>query len=454
MALDLQSPNFSGTAAIAGRGISNLGLESAGALGLQAVQTLKQEEAAKRQAALEQMRIGQEGGLALAQQGIARQGLLQQQDQFNQEQANKERANAQGLSQYAQERADKLTGIDQIDAQKKAELDLEKQKFMMVKQQQEMAKLVDEKAEKLHEKGAFASYGLLAMNQAKTPEEAQSLRMEILKEAKDKGFIDDTEYKNGTQSSISMFKNMLGYKVMQTGMAKEYQDMLPKPVKNQQGNVSFSMDPTTGAVNFSSVLTKPVAGDAQKDIISAEDNLNELDKITSSVPDEFFGANAVAQPINKVREWAQNLPVIGSVVKPDEKTKKTTELYSNLQGGLQNMSMQIIKELSGVAYSDSQLAFLKEILPTIGPTSIKSEFLGRAANLKEFFNRVKATREDLLSKGITIDNPQYKEEMLSNMKSMVNQSAPSEDKNSALRQFLLNKGHSPEQVDQYLKGVK
>lgn len=438
MALDLQSPNFSGTAAIAGRGISNLGLESAGALGLQAVQMLKQEEAAKRQAALEQMRIGQEGGLALAQQGIARQGLLQQQDQFDREQARQQAVMAQQGSQFQDDMNFKRTGLDQVDAQKKAELDLEKQKFMMVKQQQEMAKLVDEKAEKLHEKGAFASYGLLAMNQAKTPEEAQALRMEILKEAKDKGFVDDAEYKNASKASISMFKNMLGYKVMQTGMAKEYQDMLPKPVKGQQAGSSIQFD-SNG--NIASINVAPTLANTTK----AEETLNDrsqallkLGEMQKNFNPEYFTKLSQAKNwVSKQAEVNKGIPAVGTgfdkaaeylTGKKAEERSADIQKFTDYMNSVEQFFNQTYKQpMTGAAVGEDELKKLRA--GYLSGDMSASEAKGALDQLVRKYVGEVEFNKNFLRKGADI----------------------SPGNTSALREHFRKEGFSEEKINQFIK---
>jgi hypothetical protein len=90
------------------------------------------------------------------------------------------------LAQNAQENASKNAlmnrTLDISENDKKADNAVNAQKA-------EWVKLLAEKKEAIHEKGAFAAYGLMAMNGAKTPEEGNTARNEIVKEALAKGFM-------------------------------------------------------------------------------------------------------------------------------------------------------------------------------------------------------------------------------------------------------------------------
>jgi hypothetical protein len=178
MAIQLGSPNFAGLAGMASGG-SNVPLASPGALGLQALQQMQAQQASLRDNSLGRAQLAQQGALGLAQQSYQQQALQQQQlaaqmqaDQFKQSQ----QADAAKMAALARQQ-DRAFGAE--DRQMSfAEKQLE-QKIAAEKQAREMAKLLDMKKEDLQARGSMAAYGLMAMKGAKTPEEFQSIRMEL-----------------------------------------------------------------------------------------------------------------------------------------------------------------------------------------------------------------------------------------------------------------------------------
>jgi hypothetical protein len=426
MAIDIQPPNYSGLVALAGKNVP-LNIQPTGALGLQALQEKYNNEASLRDAALKQMQLQQQGQLGLLSNQTQNRQLDMQQAQQQQQNAMaqndlayKQQQLAQQNNQFNQSLNQDQSKINAQGNQFNQELDLKNRILAEQTSKDQMAKLLADTKAKIQEKGAFASYGLMAMSGAKTSDEQQQIRTTILQEAKANHYMSDDEIQLASQMPLSQFTNGLKFKVMQFGQAKEYKDMInAQKAQNPTSGLTQVFDPNTGQLVYSSNMTKPNETQAQKDIMFANDNVAELKQLYKNVPEEFFGATALGQPATKVREWAQNIPIIGKAIGPSDEAKKSLESYSGLQSTSNMLSMNIIKQLSGVQYSDKQLEFMNQILPQFGPSTVKSEFNGRAENLLRFFDEIKNNRDQLLKSGIPIGSPEYKDQMLNIMQNAV-----------------------------------
>ncbi len=415
MALQINAPDFGALNRVAGNS-GNLNLPIPGALGLQALQTSNaaQNAALDRQSrdqailqsqGLQQQQLAQQGLLASQQNQLAQQKMAQQGSQFDVSAALDRDKLAAGIGQQ-----DRMFGLEQ---QKQG---LAEQELAMKGQAMEMAKLADLTKAQIHEKGAFASYARLAIGQAKTPEEANQMRNEILKDAVNSKHISLEEAKAAAQMPLSQFKNSLDYKIMQYGAVNDFKDMMAatKPAADKTGtHIEFNADGSIRSIAQDAAA--PVKAQAQKDIMFADDNISELKNMYKNVPDGFFGASALGQPVTWAREWAEKAPIVGKMLGPSKESKDSLEAYSSLQGQSNNMAMNVIKQLSGVQYSDKQLEFMNQILPQIGPGAVKSQFEGRSKNLLRFFDIIKKERQDLLKSGVDVNSAEYKDNLLSKM---------------------------------------
>ena len=376
--LDISPANLTGLAALAGRGDMNLNLPVSGELGLKALQLNMQNEQAKRE---ELYRL---------------QALKQQaQSQDYQTLAMSQGGNGGGRSSYPQsipkldELKQQLAALNQNQPQQQVD---PRQKGME-NLQKEMAKLLDEDDVSTKEKGEFAVNFKNMLDQATTPEEAQQIRNEGLKIAKANKYLTSDEADAASKLPLSQFKRGLELKAMQYGIANKY----------KEANKGISSD--------TSDLSAAAKTQTQKDIIMSDDNISQLRDLVSSVPDNFFGASSLGQQATKAQEWGENIPGIGKALAPSKEAKEDLKKYSTFQGKAESLSLQIIKQLSGVAYTDSQLEYLKSILPAIGPTTTKSQFEGRSQALFEWFEGIKARRQQLLEEGITLGSKEYNEQM-------------------------------------------
>lgn len=453
MALDIQAPNLSGLASLAGHS-APLNIAPTGALGLQAFQQRSANEASLREDAIrraqlqqQQQQMQQQGQLALGQQSIQRQAMEQQGAQQDRQGLLAERQmgmDKQKLAmlggQFQDEMAFKQQQLGQVGDIAKTNAEIDKQKLFQEHQQEAMKKLLDENKETINAKGAHASYGLMALRGAKSPEEAQQISNEFIKEALSKKYVTEEEAKMFSQMPLSMRQNVLTAKIIEFGKANEFKAAQPEKEKDSTGGTSEVILPD-GTVVKSSSPTKAVTGDVQKKIMGAENNLKELDYMLKNVPDHYFGLEAFGQTGNYLRELGQIIPG----VEPSKEDKADFKRYSEMEGQVKNLSMNIIKDLSGLSYTDKQLEFMNDIVPQIGKLATRSQFEGRAENLRRFFSQVKKYNQDILKDGIITEGSEaHKEALLDKMRS-----APIGK--PSLREHLESLNFSKEKIDAALK---
>ena len=249
MAIDIQQPNYSGLVAIAGKS-APLNIAPTGALGLQALQQGQANQASLRDAALRQQAIQQQGQLGLLTNQTQNRALdmqnMQQQRQGllakNAQTLEQQKLGMQG-SQFQDEMELKRDQMALQGQQAAGDADLKNRILAEDVAKRQMVELMADKKEKIQEKGAFASYGLIAMKGAKSSEEAQQIKMEFLREAGEKKLMSPEELKAASQMPISQFQNALKYKVMQFGQVKEYRDMMDAQAPaaaSSSGTVSYT----------------------------------------------------------------------------------------------------------------------------------------------------------------------------------------------------------------------
>ena len=452
MPIQINPVDFGGLGRLAGgaNGISNL--PTPGALGLQSLQVSNanrnaimdrrsQDQAMLLRQGLAQQQLDQQGLLANQQNQLEQQKLAQQNAQFAQ---NAQLDQAKLAMQQGQ--FDTSSGLE---AQKIA---IEKQKADQEAQAKQMLSLVQLNKDELTKRGAFASYGLMAMKNAKTPEEANQIRSAMVQEALSNKFITDVQAKAAATMPISQYMGTLAQSVIGAGLANDYKSMMDanKPAADKSGtHIEFNPDGTIKSL--SQDPTAPNKTVAQADLMFAQDNSKELRQLYNKVPDSFFGASALKQPTTAVREWAQKIPVIGNIVGPNEEDKKQLESYSGINGASEMLAMKVIKQLSGVQYSDKQLEFLKAIIPSIGSDTVKSVFEGKAQNLFRLYDQIKQDRTDLLNKGFKIGSPEYTAQMSDRLQgAAANLNAAPVD--SGLSAYLKGKGYSDADIEAYMKG--
>lgn len=444
MPIQINDPNLSGLTALAGRS-GNLNLPVPGALGLQAVQTATAQSAARAQAAAEQQRIIQQW----SQQKLLRDQMAQQGVLAQQENATAQQRLAQEAAQYAGTSDYRERALAQTGELGQANVDIEKQKLAQQQQQQMMVKLADMSKQELKERGAYASYGMMAMQNAKTPEEANQIRASMVPEALSKGYIQKEQADAMMKMPLSQYKALLGQSIIATGVANDFKDTLAATApKGPVPGTTTIYDPQTGKPIYTSTVSKPETNKLQADLVGAKDSLREVDNIYKNVDDKFFGAAALGQGVTYLRELGESIPGVGKYIAPSQESKDTYTKYSNLQAATNGLAMDVIKEKSGVQYSDQQLAFMMKILPEFGPTVTKSNFEGKVQNLRRYLNEVISSRNDLLKNNFQLGTPEY-EQAMSQKIDDIQSNFFNKEKSPAdiLRQGLSDQGFSKEAIE-------
>ena len=443
MGLDISPANFSGLAALAGGGGGNLNLpNNAGAMGLQALQLQMAQEEARKNQQLKLLQLQQQaqtqdyGTLAASGQGSGGYSRAMP-----------------DISQLKQQLAALNQGQQQQDVSgQQPQADPRQQAMDALKKQ--MTKLLDEDDESVAEKAAFATYANDVMKKATTPEEAQAIRKEILSIARDKKYMNYDEIEYASKLPLSRFSAELQIKAMQYEM-----------VKGAKGKYSKKSEEEDSADPNVSDLTKTTTDKMQEDLIQSDDNIRQLKELVENVPDNYFGAAALGQDITAGKAWLGSVPGIGKYLDASPKDKEDLKKFGKFHSKAESLSLQIIKQLSGLAYTDDQLEYLKSILPTIGKGTTRPTFDGRSTALFEWFDGIKAKRQELLAKGITLESKP--EEYKAAMKNFIIPATKTEEESDApstqvsssgevtaekMRKHLKAKNkYSDEEIETYIK---
>ncbi len=465
MAIDIQQPNYSGLVAIAGKS-APLNIQPTGALGLQALQQQQANAAALRANALGQAQLQQQGQIAQGSQNIQQRQL----DQQYQQQLAQQRYNS-GLLQQASSKNKFDQALDaakyqqaglkdqnslamdvlkyqQTGANQQNDVALRSQKNQLDAHKQMMDQLNKDNETTLKEKGAFASYGLLSMRNAKSPEEAQQIRAEIIKDAVKKKYISEDDAAAAAKMPSSQFSLLLGSQIVNAGVAKDFKAQ-QEALRPEQTGLTQVFDPQTGQLVYSAEVTKPEKNKFEADIVGAKDSLREINNLYQNVTPDMFGASALKQNVTYLRELGQSIPGIGKYLKPSTEDTDALTKYSNLQAATNGLAMDVIKEKSGVQYSDQQLQFMMKILPEFGPTIVKSVFDGKVQNLNRYLGAVIQSREELLKNKFKLGTPEFEQAMSKKIDDIQLHFFDSDKVKAA-----LDAGHSQAEIDAWYAAHK
>ena len=412
--INIPQPNLGALASVAGRGgnLSNLG-----GLGLQAIQQLQAAQQNQQRLALEKMRLQDASGLGLLANNRANRALDQQkylteraQDLQGRGLLQQERQMAQRGDQFQQGLDFKREQLAQQGALGAGQLDLEKQKLAAVAQQKELARLLDEKKETIEQKKNFTGYAMYAIQNAKTPEEKQMLRQEILKEAESKGYLSKEKKRKYSQMPLSQFERQIQMDGMALGAVDDYKKMMDAQLKPESKGGKKIYDPETGKLIFSSEPTSTNTTRIQEDISEGDKKLQVIRRIKKKIKKEFLtykgqvGANLAAKA-----EKASNIPIIGSALdsaagyvtgKNKEERSKFLQSKQNFANEIGQMFMAYKKEITGVAARPEEVEDLKQIM--INEDMSESEIIGAMNQLIEKSMSEQEASKKTLRQGIDI----------------------------------------------------
>lgn len=303
MAINITPPNFAGTSAIAGRGINNAAITNPGALGLEAYQMMQASKQAAQQQAMQQMQMRQQGEIALRQQQAQRaeqaqqaqyqQGLLGQQAGAQDLQRNAQMMQGQ---QNAAENAYRQQALAQSGQLGQAGIDVDRQRLFQEAQKVEIAKMMEEKADKLKQKGAFAAFGKISLDRAESPAAAQAVTEEFVKEGLSLGLLDKEQAAQFRKMPIQSRKNTLEYMMMLTDSVGKYKELTEEKKK---GPSRRTYNPDGSITEDFADPTAPVATEAMKNIQSGKKILNQFEVIKKGYKPEYF------TNLNEAEGWTQ-----------------------------------------------------------------------------------------------------------------------------------------------------
>lgn len=434
MSLNINPPNFSG---LSSPNVTNLNLTVPGALGLQAYQVRSEEELkqaqmqlaredAIRRAGLDNMQIKQQGELGLRQDQRERQklGLLESQmkDEVSMnnrkldlaEQQSNGMLRSKDLAQQLkeQQRIDNISikqlGLRQKDQHHRDNLGTDQQKLMLEYQKQVMSKLKDEKKETLKEKGAHASYMLMSLENAKTPEEANQISNMAINEAVEKGYVTKEQAKYFSKLPISLRKEELKKQIINFGVASEHVAMNKQ--KGAEGSTKVTL--SDGTVIESQGLTKANETEAQKKVMSTEKDLSELGNLRKEFQEKYFTKKGQFQNwSSKAAEEWKGVPIMEqgaealasfTTGKDPEARKKDIREHTKYANAVEQFFFKFQHDISGAAVAKDEVARLKEAY--INGNMSPSEFQGA---LDQVISKTVGENEfnkHILGEGLNVSN--------------------------------------------------
>ena len=439
MPIDIQPPNLSGLAAIAG-GNGQLNIAPTGALGLQALQLGNQRAASLRDNAMQRAQLGQQGLLQLRQQNLmrdqmAQQGLLAKQGQ----QADAAKMAMQG-NQFQQSLGMQQQELAQKAALGQAGLDIEKQKLEADNQSKMMAKLMDMDSKKIHQQGAFAASMLVSMKNAKTPEEANMIRSQGIQSAVDEGYMTEEQAAQYSKMPLSQVNNELMKQVYMLGSIKEFKTGMDATKEQSKSGTHIEFNEDGSIRSVSSDPTNAVKSDTMKDLKEKEMDLNQLANIRSQFdPKQLTYAGRAGRASSALAEVSRGIPVLGQVSEllagsitgqSPEDRGKALEKSTAYINSVEQYFNKYRKEITGAAAADKELARLRESL--LNKDMSPSEFKGSL---------------DQLVKRIT-GEADYNKKILREGQDLTPQG---DDK---LRQFYKQNGKTDAEIDEYFRSKK
>lgn len=439
MAIDIQQPNYGGLVALAGKS-APLNIAPTGALGLQALQQRQANDASLRDDAARRMALQQQGQLGLLSNQTQNRALdLQAQQQQRQgllaqsELGLKKTQLGMQQGQFEDELGFKRDQLGQQATSQAGDLDLKNRILAEDTAKRQMVELMADKKEKIQEKGAFASYGLLAINGAKNSEEAQQIKMEILKEAGEKKFMTPSELKAAAQMPLSQFQNALKYKVMQFGQVKEYKDMVDaqKPAKSSAGTqITFNEDGSIAS--YSSSPTQGTKTEIQKDIKNTEKAMTQIDKLKNDYDPSYFTYKGQADvSAAKFAEKSKGTPILEGVSnlvasnltgKTKEEQADFIEKRSKYMNNIEQVFNTYKKEITGAAAGEREIEMLRKSF--LNGDMSPSEFQGAMEQVVSKYKSESDINKGVLTKGIDV----------------------SPSTNPGLVQYLKSKGYSDDEI--------
>jgi hypothetical protein len=424
MPITLNAPNFMGPAELARVRDGTLGLEnsSTALLGGMQVGNETEKNTVTREAiqqqgqlgllsnSLDEQKLQQQGQMNQAtvadqqQKNATAQQATNQMGQFQQGQlAATQQSNAQQAQQQQQQNAiaqGTLTNQQQATTQQGAyqqgELQNTQQKQAQDTQNQQFQQMMGMKKEDLMQRGAFASYGLLALQNAPTADAANQVAQTFSQQAVTKGYMTQDEATQFNQLPRFQQMSLVSGDVAAGGTAVQSKDLAQA---NAAANKSGTITLPDGSQ--ASRLTPPEISATQKEIIGAQTSLEQLNKLNQNVQSNWFGAGATFGPeVTGKQLTMSNAPVIGNAFTPSKEDTDNYQNYTNYQANANISILNAAKTLVGGRPNMTDLKLIQNSMPTVGPNSTQAEFNGRMQQVTSALQSAIQIKQQLLQHGL------------------------------------------------------
>jgi hypothetical protein len=296
------------------------------------------------------------------------------------------------------------------------------------------------------------------VQKAETPEQKKAIIQTNLNRLKDSGIIDNKEYDVLRDASPEIVQKHLTTEIITND--KLLSNGLIKGGKYSQstGGGKKGTGATGGVANTAVPegnlpITSKTADKAQEDEVNIDENITALNNLNAQYKKDYLGAGGQGKSaVLAARDYASTAPIIGDKVALGPEDKEWLQNRSNFASSSQELSMKIIKQLSGLSYTDKQLEFLRQITPN--ESDSPSVFEGKMQGMQQRLTALKGIKDELLQKGIKIGTSEYKDAWLAKAKERA--LAPSDTQSADPRiqktiEHYKSQGYSEEQIRDQLK---
>lgn len=313
----------------------------------------------------------------------------------------------------------------------------------------------------LKKRGAYAA-GLMVAPDIKTQDLA-------LDNAYKNGAMSKDEYTQMKGLDFNQRKAIATQDFMQTNSAQEYKALQTPQDKN---GLNMTFDPQTGQLtSLSQQPGQKAVNDLQSDVSQGVSNLNQLQSIANDYKKQYltFTGKAYGKAgsiLSAAPESIQNL-ASSAGLDPNEAADYRAK-QKEFMGQITQMQFGIMKQLSGVNYSDQQLERMKG--GVVSEDDSPADFEGKLNGFIKFSRAAMEVKQDMLRDGIPLNSPEAAKRLdkkLSEMSSKVS-SENSKNTSTGSRYYFQGKpisketynatlqkykaqGYSEEQIHKYLE---
>lgn len=442
--INIRQPDLRGLASVSrGSDLSNLG-----GLGLSAIRQLQQAQQTQQQLALERMRLQDQSGLGLLANNRANRALDQQkylteraQDLQGRQLAQNERKMAMQGQQFQDSLGLKQQALAQQGALGQSELALKEKALQQQQMQKELARLMDQDKAELDKKGNFAAYVASAMENAKSPEEANMIRVEALKNAVKDGILSKKEANQYSKLPLSQFANQAKYQAMVLGKVSEMKAGLDKKQPTMPG-VTIGAD---GSIDIRQEPTTPSRNKAQGELMDRQRALRKLGGLRENFKRKYFTTKGrLGLGASKMAEEAEGMPyagvldtVAGAITgqNKEERAKYIREATSYLNAVDQFFQQEYRKPITGAQAALQELKDLRSKF--LSGDMSPSEAMGALDAIVIRYTSEEEYNKNVLGKGLDITPS---ESAPSNLSERINAYKDAGKSEEEINEYLRKKG--------------